>query len=204
MNAKKDKLVIMSEADGQEYHPSKAEIVSREAEVLDLLARGDRPDAICQKLSGKWKASERTVRRYLTRAYKSLAGAGKVKAEEELGRALIRFDYLYGKAIEKADYRLGLAVTRERGELVGLYEKGAPREGSQTYSERIAALYARLDGKGRGAVPDYSAMTTAEKIKRARESAARLNKLADAMEAEGDTGKPAPALGRPGAAGLAS
>ena len=133
--------------EGKEYHPGKAEIVSREAEVLDLLARGDRPDAICQKLSEKWGACDRTVRRYLTRAYKSLAGAGRVKAEEELGRALIRLDFLYGRAIQGADYRLGLAVTRERGELVGLYEKDRKPEGSQTYSERIAALFNRLDGE---------------------------------------------------------
>lgn len=200
MNQESVKLKIAPRAEGQEYHPDKAEIADRVGEVLDLIASGDRPEVICQKLSGKWKASERTVRRYLTRAYSALAEAGKVKAKEELGRTLIRFDYLYRKAIETADYRLGLAVTRERGELVGLYEKGAPREGSQTYSERIAALYARLDG----AVPDYSAMTPAEKIKLAREKAAKLNKLADAMEAEGDTGEPSPALGQPGAAKLAS
>ena len=185
-------------AEGKEYHPGKAEIVSREAEVLDLLARGDRPDAICQKLSEKWGACDRTVRRYLTRAYKSLAGAGRVKAEEELGRALIRFDYLYGKAIETSDFRLGLAVTKERGEIMGLYDAKSEQAGGKPgYFEYLAE-------QGKKVSEELKNMTKAEKIKRARDQAAKLNKLADIMEAEGEDGEKAPALGQPGAANLAS
>ena len=130
-----------------EYHPDKAEIIDRVAEVLDLIASGDRPETVCQKLSAKWGASERTVRRYLTKAYSKLSEAAKTKTEEELGRALNRLDFLYGRAIRESDYRLGLVVTRERGELVGLYDKDRIPAGSQTYSERIAALFNRLDGE---------------------------------------------------------
>jgi DNA-binding CsgD family transcriptional regulator len=130
MSGEKVKLAVLPGTKGQEYHPSKAEIIEREGEVLDLLARGERPDAICQKLSGKWKASERTVRRYLTRAYSSLGEAGKVTAKEELGRTLNRLDFLYREAIQydlglHADYRLALAVTKERANLLGLYDQPA-------------------------------------------------------------------------------
>lgn len=69
---------------------------------------------------------ERTIDYYITKATAIFDEAAKYVAERELGKAIMRHDDLYGRAIRDKQWNVASLIERRRNELLGLGTHGKP------------------------------------------------------------------------------
>jgi len=131
-----------------------AEVAKRCETVLSLMVMGLTRKEICQYASEKadppWGVSDRQVDRYIAEAKESIKKASAIKAEHELGIAILRLEDLYKRSIAIQDYKAALAVQKERHELLSLKKGNAPDRDTGNIDELIAALRGSREEHGMG------------------------------------------------------
>ena len=104
---------------------TRAEIERRISEVLQLLVSGVPRAAIVAACAARWQVSIRQVDSYLSGAREALRSGAAFDRSLEIGRAIARYDLLYGKALAAQNLRLAVQIERTRAQLLGL---NAPTE----------------------------------------------------------------------------
>lgn len=113
-----------------------------------------------------WGVSVRTIDRYMADAHVAVVDAGRHNHELELGRAKVRLNLLFGRALAAKDYSTALAVQREINRLLNLLP--APEEASNRRGGEIPAEFTLVLGEGEVKadasvedVPELEALTPA-------------------------------------------
>ena len=102
---------------------TKAERTRRVEKVVSLLLMGAKRADIILYASQKanWGVSERQITTYIKYATEEIKAQSHDEIEFERGRMKERLESLYQGNIKKKDFRAALAVTKERGEMLGIY-----------------------------------------------------------------------------------
>lgn len=88
--------------------------------VIKLKMMGLSHQDTCRYASEKWNISDRQTERYLEKATTYLHQCAKIDRDEEIGKAIARYNDLYGKSMGIQDYRECRAVQKAINELWGL------------------------------------------------------------------------------------
>jgi hypothetical protein len=105
----------------------RAELERRLERVVDWLIMGMQRRDIWQYITNPekkidWGISLRTLDRYISQANDRITEASQIRRENEIGRALKRLEFLWGRNLSIQDYKAALGVIRERNKLLGLNE----------------------------------------------------------------------------------
>lgn len=113
----------------ERHNADKIETDKRIQEVITLILSGLNTPRICQNLSTKWDAHERTIYRYVKKAREI------IEAESEHSREALLLEHrahrrdLRFRARAAGDFRAELATAQDEAKLLGLYpgDKNAMR-----------------------------------------------------------------------------
>ena len=122
---------------------TKAEMAARLREVTKLLLAGAEFAEIRQFASERqWDVSDRSIRRYMEKAYKRMADASRRDERQLLGRHLMQRRALYARCLKQGDHRTALAVLKDEADLQGVYPptKIAHSSGNGQENRPVAVL----------------------------------------------------------------
>lgn len=101
---------------------TKAETANRLRDVAKLMVAGAEFAEIRQFASERqWGISDRSIRRYMEKAYKRMAEASKRDSKQLLGRHLMQRRALYARCLKQGDHRTALSVLKDEADLQGVY-----------------------------------------------------------------------------------
>lgn len=102
--------------------PTKAETANRLRDVAKLMVAGAEFAEIRQFASERqWGVTDRSIRRYMEKAYKRMAEASKRDSKQLLGRHLMQRRALYARCLKQGDHRTALNVLKDEANLQGVY-----------------------------------------------------------------------------------
>jgi hypothetical protein len=139
-----------------------AEIEERVTTVYRMITGAASRQEILRYGSATWGVTERQVEDYVARATKRFSARAAVVREQELGKAIARFEDLYRKNLKAPDLREAHSVLSDFSKLLGLYEAMKVEHSGTVHVQEMqkeAARLAELTG-----VPAEEILETAAKI----------------------------------------
>ena len=101
---------------------TKAVKLERVNQVLGWIILGMRPRDIFQYVSEKtdWNISIRQIENYMRDATALIEESSRINRDQEVGKALLRYEKLFTANMKIQDYKAALMVQRARNEMLGL------------------------------------------------------------------------------------
>jgi len=109
-------------------------------QVVMLLTNGISMDAAESMLMQKHGMSLEQARECVTDARQRITIAADFSRDEQIGKAVMRFEDLYTKSIAAKDTRTALQAQRELNRLLGLYSRGDEGGGTEATTEAQEAV----------------------------------------------------------------
>jgi hypothetical protein len=98
----------------------RAQIIAREKEIMDLMARGERSTDIVRIMSEKHGISTRNVERLYSRVISSMQQLVEQSRSEIRAKLVARADFIYKKAIELNNLKVGISAIEQIAKLSGI------------------------------------------------------------------------------------
>ena len=114
-----------------------AELELRVKTACKLLIEGKSREEIVQYSTKKWRVGERQADKYIQKAKEIIATTVKREVEYDYSRAIMRYDDLYKRALEKGDYRTAMSINKEMTLLQGLYKSQVEHSGAVQFISNI-------------------------------------------------------------------
>lgn len=102
--------------------PTNEELARRKLKVLDLVIKGYSPEDIRLYVQNEtdWGVSTHTIDKYRLQAAELLKERAKTVADEQIGLAIARLNFLFKKCEMRHNHKTALAAQKELIELLGL------------------------------------------------------------------------------------
>ncbi len=109
-------------------------------QVVMLLTNGMSVDAAAGMLVKQHGMSPAEAQECVAEARQRIAVAAEYSRDEQIGKAVMRFEDLYTKSIAAKDTRTALQAQRELNRLLGLYSRGDEVGGTEATTEAHEAV----------------------------------------------------------------
>ncbi len=116
---------------------SKHTVNQRVGSIVDMLMVGQTRSHIIHYGSESWNVGERQMDKYIAKARKLIEGEIVKNLEYDYAKAIKRYEGLYGRAMEKEDYKLALSVNKEITNLQGLNKVQVEHSGNIEFISNI-------------------------------------------------------------------
>ena len=120
---------------------SKTEMQVRIEYITDLIAQGKQRSTIVELIGPKWAITPVTARLYVRKSLSYISELLGQERMKQLGKAIVRYEYLYKECVDKKEYRTALAAQDSLSKLLSLDKvvvterKGEPKGNKQLGDE---------------------------------------------------------------------